>query len=528
MKKNKCSSIAVVGAGYWGKNLVRNFSELGALKAICDEKPASVKQMQQLYPSCDFIYSFKDVLARKDIPAIVIATPAETHFELAHEALLTGKHVFVEKPLTLSEKDADNLIVLARKNNLILMVGHLLQYHPAFIKLKELASHGDFGRINYIYSHRLNLGKIRREENILWSFAPHDISMILSLAGEEPESVIATGGNYLHKKIADVTTTHLEFSSGLKAHVFVSWLHPFKEQKLVVVGDKKMAVFDDTLPWEEKLLIYPHHVDWENNIPIPTREVPEKVSIPYAEPLKVECEHFLDCLMNNKPALTNGEEGLRVLKVLNASERSLNENGLRIILNNEKVLISGNNETSNIHPTAEIDDGVEIGARTRIWHFSHIISGSKIGTDCSIGQNAVIGPDVTIGNGCKIQNNVSLYKGVTLEDNVFCGPSSVFTNVINPRSEIKRMSEIKPTLLKKGATLGANCTIVCGHTIGSYAFIGAGAVVTKDVPDFALMIGNPARQKGWMCQCGYRLNEKMKCPECGRKYKKSKQGVVNG
>ena len=525
MKKNKCSSIAVVGAGNWGKNLVRNFFELGVLKAICDENLASLKQMQNMYPSCDLIDSLKDVLASKDIPAIAIATPAETHFDVAREALLAGKHVFVEKPLTLSEKDAEELIVLSRKNKLILMVGHLLQYHPAFIKLKELAVRGDLGRINYIYSHRLNLGKIRREENILWSFAPHDISMILALAGEEPESVIATGGNYLHKKIADVTTTHLEFSSGLKAHVFVSWLHPFKDQKLVVVGDQKMAVFDDTLPWEEKLLIYPHHVNWENNVPVPTRGVPERVSIPYAEPLKIECEHFLDCIEKRKPALTNGEEGLRVLKVLNASERSLNQNGSRINLKNDIALPSDNKEKSYIHSTAQIDDNVEIGAGTKIWHFSHIIAGSKIGKNCSIGQNVVIGPDVTIGKGCKIQNNVSVYKGVTLEDNVFCGPSAVFTNVINPRSEIKRMSEIKQTQVKKGATLGANCTIVCGHTIGSYAFIAAGAVVTKDVPDYALMIENPARQSGWICECGNKLSTIMKCAECGKKYKKTNQGL---
>ncbi|MEN6621729.1 MAG: Gfo/Idh/MocA family oxidoreductase [Smithella sp.] len=526
MKKIKNPSIAIVGAGYWGKNLVRNFFDLGVLKIICDENAASIEQMHQLYPSCDISNFFNDIIARKDIQAIVIATPAETHFELACEALKAGKHVFVEKPLTLSEKDAEKLIALAKKNNLVLMVGHLLQYHPAFVKLKELAHRGDLGRINYVYSHRLNLGKIRREENILWSFAPHDISMLLSLAGEEPESVLATGGNYLRKKIADVTTTHLDFSSGLKAHIFVSWLHPFKEQKLVVVGDQKMAVFDDTLPWEEKLLIYPHHVKWENNFPVPTRGIPEKVSISYAEPLKLECEHFLNCLKNGIEALTNGEEGLRVLKVLNASERSLNEDGLRINLKNNKDIPVVKEESASIHVTAQIDDNVEVGTGTRIWHFSHIISGSKIGNDCSIGQNVVIGPDVTIGNGCKIQNNVSLYKGLTLEDNVFCGPSSVFTNVINPRSEIKRMSEIKPTLLKKGATLGANCTIVCGHTIGSYAFIAAGAVVTKDIPDYALMMGNPARQKGWMCQCGYQLNEKYQCSYCGNKYKlKPKQGL---
>jgi UDP-2-acetamido-3-amino-2,3-dideoxy-glucuronate N-acetyltransferase len=517
MKKMEKLGIGVVGTGNWGKNLVRNFFEFGVLKIICDKNSASLDQMQNLYPSCEFTSSLRDLLSRDDIKAIVIATPAETHFLVAREALLSSKHVFVEKPLTLSEKEAEELIVISKKNNLVLMVGHLLQYHPAFIKLKNLASAGELGRINYIYSHRLNLGKIRREENILWSFAPHDISMILALAGEEPESVIATGGNYLHKKIADVTTTHLEFSSGLKAHVFVSWLHPFKDQKLVVVGDKKMAVFDDTLPWEEKLLIYPHHVNWENNVPVPSRGEPEKVVIPYAEPLKLECEHFLDCIAKRKQARTNGEEGLRVLKVLNASERSLNESGLRINLGNlthqEKP-----KENYFIHPSVQMDDNVKIGSGTKIWHYSHIISGSKIGKNCSIGQNVVIGPDTTIGKGCKIQNNVSVYKGVTLEDYVFCGPSAVFTNVVNPRSEIKRMSEIKLTLVKKGATLGANSTIVCGHTIGSYAFIAAGAVVTKNVPDFALMMGNPAKQKGWLCQCGNKLNSKYQCTQCGNKY----------
>jgi UDP-2-acetamido-3-amino-2,3-dideoxy-glucuronate N-acetyltransferase len=528
MTKTIKPAVAVVGAGNWGKNLVRNFYELGVLKAVSDKNSDSLKQMRELYTSCDFYSSLKDVLSRDDIDGIAIATPAETHFLLAREALSSGKHVFVEKPLTLSEKDAVELITLAQKNNLVLMVGHLLQYHGAFIKLKQMVSDGELGRINYIYSHRLNLGKIRREENILWSFAPHDISMILSLAGEEPESVIATGGNYLHKKIADVTTTHLEFSSGIKAHVFVSWLHPFKDQKLVVVGEQKMAVFDDTLPWEEKLLIYPHQVKWEKNVPVPTRGIPESVSISHAEPLKMECEHFLDCIEKRKQALTNGEEGLRVLKVLNAAERSLNENGLRINLKNDATLQSHDKDNYYFHSTAQIDENVEIGAGTKIWHFSHIISGSKIGKNCSIGQNVVIGPDVTIGNRCKIQNNVSIYKGVTLEDYVFCGPSAVFTNVINPRAEIKRMSEIKPTLVKKGATLGANCTIVCGHTIGRYAFIAAGSVITKDAPDFALMAGNPAKIKDWMCQCGNKLNSKYHCPQCGSKYKKtSKQGLQN-
>jgi UDP-2-acetamido-3-amino-2,3-dideoxy-glucuronate N-acetyltransferase len=188
------------------------------------------------------------------------------------------------------------------------------------------ATSGELGRINYIYSHRLNLGKIRREENILWSFAPHDISMILSLADEKPDTVMATGGNYLHKKIADVTTTHLEFPSGLRAHIFVSWLHPFKVQQLVVVGDKKMAVFDDTQPWEDKLLLYPHEIKWQNNIPIPSKAEAERPHIPQAEPLKMECEHFLQCISNGQRPATDGAEGLRVLRILNAAQHSLDNN----------------------------------------------------------------------------------------------------------------------------------------------------------------------------------------------------------
>lgn len=180
------------------------------------------------------------------------------------------------------------------------------------------------------------------------------------------------------------------------------------------------------------------------------------------------------------------------------------------------------------HETVCIDAGVSIGAGTKIWHFSHVMQGSVIGRACTIGQNAVIGPDVTIGNGCKIQNNVSIYKGVTLEDEVFCGPSMVFTNVFNPRAHIRRMDEARPTLIKKGASLGANSTIVCGVTVGSYAFVGAGAVVTRDVPDHALVYGNPARRRGWVCRCGEKLDKHLACPACGQHYRLDapEQGLV--
>jgi UDP-2-acetamido-3-amino-2,3-dideoxy-glucuronate N-acetyltransferase len=168
------------------------------------------------------------------------------------------------------------------------------------------------------------------------------------------------------------------------------------------------------------------------------------------------------------------------------------------------------------HSSVEIDTGVEIGEGTKIWHFSHILKNTQLGQNCNIGQNVVVGPDVTIGNNCKIQNNVSVYKGVTLEDGVFCGPSMVFTNIYNPRAEIRKMDQVRPTLVKKGATIGANATIVCGVTIGKYAFVGAGSVVNKNVPDHALVVGNPAKQIGWVCECGERLTENKTCPECTR------------
>ncbi len=264
MKKN----IAIVGTGYWGKNLVRNFYNLGALNTICDSNPDQLETYLEQYKGITGAISFSEVLGNEEIEGVVIATPAETHFDLAREAMLAGKDVYVEKPLCLSEQDGEELNILAEEHNKILMTGHLLWYHPAVIKLKEMVEEGALGRIQYIYSNRLNLGKLRREENVLWSFAPHDISVIIGLLEELPSAIQAQGGNYLHQQIADTTMTLLDFPSGVKAHIFVSWLHPFKEQKLVVVGDKQMVVFDDTAPWSSKLTLYPHSVHWSGNVPI--------------------------------------------------------------------------------------------------------------------------------------------------------------------------------------------------------------------------------------------------------------------
>ena len=513
------NKIACIGAGYWGKNLVRNFNELGVLSTVCEMNPETRAHLKAQYTNVTFTEAADEVFADPGITGVAIATPAATHGELVQRALLAGKDVFVEKPLSLSLDEAQKLNDLASDQRRVLMVGHLLWYHPAVLKLKKLVEDGDLGRIEYIYSNRLNLGKIRREENILWSFAPHDISVILGLVGEMPDAINAQGGNYLHDQIADVTVSLLSFPSGVKAHIFVSWLHPFKEQKLIVVGDRQMAVFDD-LETENKLVLYPHAITWKNHLPVPTRAKAVSLPVKSTEPLREECLHFLQCIQTRQTPRTDGNEGLRVLTVLQRCQEALQR----------KRSVAGVPSLAPqpsyfVHESAFIDADVRIGEGTTIWHVSHILKNSQIGKDCRIGQNVVVGPNVNIGNGVKIQNNVSVYEGVTLEDDVFCGPSMVFTNVFNPRSEIRRMDELRSTLVRRGATLGANCTIVCGITIGQYAFIGAGAVVTKDVPDFALVMGNPGRIGGWMCVCASRIDfrdghETGRCQACRRTYRK--------
>ena len=247
--------VAVFGYGHWGRNLVRVFHQLGALHTVCETREEARAEVASKFPGVNVTGDAQAVLRDPAVEAVAIATPAETHFQLATAALQAGKDTFVEKPLALRSAEAEKIIAAAREKNRILMVGHLLRYHPAVLKLKELCVEGTLGRIEYVYSNRLNLGKVRREENALWSFAPHDVSVLLHLLESMPLQVSTTGGTYLQPNIADVTVSNLLFDNGARAHIFVSWLHPFKEQKLVVVGSKKMAVFDDRAP-ANKLMLF--------------------------------------------------------------------------------------------------------------------------------------------------------------------------------------------------------------------------------------------------------------------------------
>ena len=512
--------VAVLGCGQWGRNLVRNLAALGALEAICDEAPAALDWARAHHPGVRVTSSVAAVLEDPAVDAVVIATPPSTHASLTRQALEADKDALVEKPLALTADEGQEAVDLARRRNRILMVGHLLEYHPAVIRLRELVRDGELGKIQYLYSNRLNLGRIRTEENALWSFAPHDLHVILRVLGEEPAEIACHGGSYLQHRVADVTMTVLSFASGVRAHVFVSWLHPFKEQKLVVVGDRKMAVFDDTLQ-TGKLQLFPHRVDWVDRVPVAVRAQAEFVPLPDLEPLSEECRHFLECLETRNRPRTDGTAAVTILRILESCQASLDSGGI-VVKSAPEAKPRPGPPRYFAHPTAVVDPGAEIGEGTRIWHFCHVMGSARIGKACSLGQNVFIAPHVVIGDRVKIQNNVSVYEGVTLEDDVFCGPSMVFTNVLNPRSHISRKSEFHPTLVQRGATIGANATVVCGHTIGRYAFIGAGAVVTLDVPDHALALGVPARVVGWMCRCGVRLvfaGPSATCTECGGEYR---------
>lgn len=315
----------MIGMGYWGQNLVRNYQQIGALRAVCDINAEALEGVREKLPGIQLTADYQEILDDPDVKGVVIALPTVSHFSFARRALEAGKDVYVEKPLTHRLEDGRILVELAAQHDRILMTGHLLHYHPAFVHLKNMVLTGQLGKIQYIYSSRLALGRVRREENSLWSFAPHDISMILSLTQSMPTEVYAFGASHLQKGIQDVTNTHMVFDGGVSAHIFVSWLHPYKEQKLIVIADQTMAVFEDTQPWDKKLALYPHTMGQSHSLPVLAKLEASYVKLEPQEPLIVECQHFLDCIHTRSRPLTDGEEGLRVLTVLDQAQRVLKE-----------------------------------------------------------------------------------------------------------------------------------------------------------------------------------------------------------
>ncbi len=317
--------IALIGLGRWGKNILRNLIEIGVVHSVCEINVDVIDYWKEKYSDIQFTNSFEKIISDPKIEGIVISTPSNTHYQLVKSALQAGKDVFVEKPLALNKDEGDELVVLAERNKLILMVGHILLYHPGVLKLKHLISEGQLGKIQYIYSNRLNIGPLSYQENILWSYAPHDISAMIFLVNDEPYKVQANSVDYFTKGVYDSSWVSLEFPTGIKGFIFVSCLHPFKEQRLVVVGSRGMAVFDDVS--NDKLKLYPYSVDWvDGKIPQILKKDYQQIEIENYEPLKLELQSFIECMHTRKSPITNGLESIKVLRILEMAEKSISQN----------------------------------------------------------------------------------------------------------------------------------------------------------------------------------------------------------
>ena len=529
MKHNH--DLAVIGAGRWGSNLIRDFHQIGCLYAICETDKEKHSSLKEQYPEVYVTDPWINILSDFNVKKIVIALPAEMHYKYCKDALQHLKDVYVEKPLSLNIKDGDELVNMAKRNNKILMVGHLLQYHHCIEKIYQMIKDNAIGKIRYINSNRMNLGQFRQEENVLWSFAPHDISVILRLMNNElPNTVISHGYTFITKNIHDVTTTIMEFADDTYCQINVNWISPNKDQTLTIVGTHGMIVFDDCR--SEKITYYSEYIDWQKSKPLPIKS--NGVVVPISQkpnhkhqltpssnhlhsntPLYRECQHFLECCRSRRLPKTDGNEGLRVLRILDACQRSLELGGEKITLSSSsssvssvssvssatsRLLPSDNGKNNHInrhgsffcHPSSIIDTGANIGNGTKIWHFSHLMK-CQIGMNCTIGQNVFIGDNVKIGDGCKVQNNVSLYDGVTAGNYVFFGPSCVFTNDLIPNAQQSKNKCYQKTVIEDNVSIGANATILCGIKLGKGCMIGAGSVVTKDVEPYTVVIGNPAK-----------------------------------
>jgi predicted dehydrogenase len=317
-------SVGVVGLGYWGPNLARNFAALPEceLAWCCDADAERRERLAGQFPSARFTDDLDELLSDPALDAVVLATPVPTHGSLAVAVLEAGKHCFVEKPLAQSAADAERAVAAAAEAGRLLMVGHLLEYHPGVLMLKEIADSGELGDLRYIYGNRLNLGQLRADENALWSLGAHDVSVVLALAGEEPYELSARGESYMREGVEDVVFGFMRFPSGLAAHLHLSWLDPHKERRFTVVGAKRMATFDD-MEVERKVTIYDKGFDEKSNSYIARAGEIRSPLVPKTEPLALECRHFCDCVRDGVTPRSDGESGLRVVRVLEGLQAEL-------------------------------------------------------------------------------------------------------------------------------------------------------------------------------------------------------------
>ncbi|MGB2984895.1 MAG: Gfo/Idh/MocA family oxidoreductase [Phycisphaerae bacterium] len=519
-------NVGVIGCGHWGPNHVRVFCELDRCQMIAcaDIKPSRLDHIRQRFPRVRTTTDYHELLRDDRIGAVVIATPTGTHAAITRDALEAGKHVLAEKPLCTASEDARELAALAETTGLVLMVGHVFLFNNGIINLRELISHGELGRVHYLDAVRTNLGPVRGDVNALYDLGTHDISIFNYLLGATPVAVSACGSCISQKTIEDVCFVTLKYPDGTLGHIHVSWLNPRKVRTLTVVGQRKMAHWDDVNPSDtlrlyDKGLDEPPYYDSFGEFQYLLRNSDVHIpAIRRTEPLHNQAEAFVDWVLTGTPRGPDALDGLNVAKVLEAATRSMQSGGVMCPVDIEAPTVSN----VFVHPTA-ICESRDVGEGTRLWAFSHVLDGAAIGCDCNICDHAYVEGGARIGDGVTIKNHVMVWDGVTIEDSVFIGPGVVFTNDRYPRS--RRMPEVSQchqrredwltsTVVRRGASIGAGAVILPGVAIGRYAGVGAGAVVTRDVPDHRLVVGNPAREVGWMCACGTPLYDQTTCPRC--------------
>ena len=511
--------LGLIGGGYWGKNLIRTFNKIDVLKTICEIDENLIKKYNEDYPNIITTNSYDEMLNDQTITMICISLPAPMHYNYAMKALVAGKHVFIEKPITLDINEARKLEEYSRINNLTCMVGHLLHYHVAIQRVKDILKSGELGSIKYITCQRKSHGIFRTFENVLWSFMPHDISVILSLCNgtfDDITNLNCTGHSFITKDIEDIVNLTMNINN-VYVNINVDWSSPYKEQRMSIVCENGMIMFDD-VEKTDKLKIIRNHINRDNGNVVADKSNFETIPLDLSiTPLENECKHFVEICDSFMGPITDAREAIEVLCVLQKAEQLLkkslikkdsissctNESEYESIVTYSDVCDPVIN-SKFIHNTSITDafNNENIGNNTKIWHWTHVTDSAIIGSNCNIGQSCYIAG--TLGDGCKVQNNVSIYQGVIAGNNVFFGPSCVMTNDINPRCGHSKNGKYLETIIEDGVTIGANATIICGNTLGKYSLIGAGAVVTKDVEPYSIMVGNPAKSIGTIDEYGNR------------------------
>lgn len=509
--------ICVVGGGEWGETHIRTLHAMGCLRGIVECRETRLAELIGRYGSVKGHTCLEESF-KEEYDGYILSTPADTHFELGAALLREGKHVLIEKPLAMSSEHSRMLVELAKSRGCRLMVGHQMLFHPAIRRLHQLIGQGMVGKVLYCYSTRLSFGVVRETENVLWSFASHDISVLNYLLGGMPVDVIADGGCFLRRGANDMAAFTLSYRENVKAHVFVSWLHPFAQHRLVIVGENGMLAFEDS-PSDFNIYFHRKSVRYEEERLIARDEGAIPIRYETEAALRNEMDYFLRHL-DSEISVCDGQSGHETVCLLEKITEKM------VVRHTEAGHIGAS--TYFVHESAFIEKEVVIGLGTKIWNYARVQKGVRIGSDCIIGQNVYLDANVLIGNRVRIENNVSVYEGVELEDHVFCGPGAAFTNVEVPRCKypLGPKEGIIKTLVREGATIGANATVVCGNTIGRHAFVAAGAVVVSEVLDYELVMGVPALHAGWMCECGGRLSGSLICGKCGRCYRESYEGLA--